>query len=217
LALFGGSPIVLGEAADLVDAIVFAWYPGEEGGTAIADALFGDANPSGRLPVTFPQSTAQLPPFEDYSMKGRTYRYMTQTPQYPFGYGLSYTTFAYGEANVSKSKIKKNESVDVSVLVTNSGNKAGEEVVQLYVKAMQPSVDAPLSSLKDFKRVALQPGESAEVTFTVTPEMMQIVNNDGKEVLEKGAIKLFIGGVSPSSAVTALGIAAPVEAVFTVK
>ena len=218
LVLFGGSPLALGEAAELADAIVFAWYPGEEGGTAIADVLFGDVNPSGRLPITFPKNTAQLPPFEDYSMKGRTYRYMTEEPLYPFGYGLSYTEFTYSDANVSKSKIKSGESLEVSVTIANNGKAAGEEVAQLYVKDMEASVEVPQSSLKDFKRVSLQPNETREITFTITPDMLKIVVDDeGKEVIEKGAFKLFIGGVSPSKANAALGIAEPVEVLFTVK
>ncbi|MDD6209149.1 MAG: glycoside hydrolase family 3 C-terminal domain-containing protein [Bacteroidales bacterium] len=217
MVVFGGSPIAFGNVADLVDAILFAWYPGEEGGNAVADVLFGDVNPSGRLPLTFPKSTDQLPPYEDYSMKGRTYRYMTEKPQYSFGYGLSYTTFSFDNAKLSKEKIRKGESVDASVRVSNNGNRAGEEVVQLYVKDMEANVDVPLSSLKDFKRVKLQPGETKEVTFTVTPEMMKIVNNEGKEVLEKGKFALFIGGVSPGERSTELGAPAPAKLEFTVK
>ena len=217
LVLFGGSPLALGEAAELADAIVYAWYPGEEGGTAIADVLFGDVNPSGRLPITFPKSTAQLPPFEDYSMKGRTYRYMNDEPLYRFGYGLSYTEFTYSEAKVSASKIKRGEPVEVSVKVTNSGKTAGEEVVQLYVKRPNASVDAPLSSLKNFKRVALLPGETREVSFTVAPDMMAVVDDKGNALLEKGTVKLFVGGVSPGQANAVPGIAEPLEVMFTVK
>ena len=217
LVLFGGSPIALGEVADWADAILYAWYPGEEGGNAIADIIFGDTNPSGKLPLTFPASTAQLPPYEDYSMKERTYRNMTQTPLYPFGFGLSYTTYTYENPKLSKNKIKKGENVEATVTVVNNGPVEGEEVVQLYIKDMEASVNAPLYTLKDFRRVALQPGQSQTITFTITPEMMKIINNEGQEMLEKGEFALFIGGSSPGERSQQLGAPKPVELHFTVK
>ena len=119
---------------DHVNAILNAWYGGQEGGTAVADVLFGDYNPAGRLPITFYKSVDQLPDFQDYSMKGRTYRYMTQTPLYPFGYGLSYTTFDYKNAKLSKDKIASNESVTLSFDIANTGKMDGDEVAQIYIK-----------------------------------------------------------------------------------
>ena len=129
-----GSALALNWENDHVNAILNAWYGGQEGGTAVADVLFGDYNPAGRLPITFYKSVDQLPDFQDYSMKGRTYRYMTQTPLYPFGYGLSYTTFDYKNAKLSKDKIASNESVTLSFDIANTGKMDGDEVAQIYIK-----------------------------------------------------------------------------------
>src|SRR6185312_8704598 len=133
LVLLGGSALAVNWANDNVPAIVDAWYPGEEGGTAIADVLFGDYNPSGRLPVTFYKSVADLPAFSDYSMQGRTYRYFKGQPLYPFGFGLSYSTFKYDGLKLGAKQVRSGESVKVSANVTNTSNRAGDEVVQLYV------------------------------------------------------------------------------------
>ncbi len=180
LVLTGGSPIALGEVADLVQAIVFAWYPGQEGGRAVADVLFGRAVPSGRLPVTFPRSVNQLPPFEDYAMRERTYRYASWEPLYPFGFGLSYTRFVYSDLVTAPAPIRAGESVAVRLFVANTGAVAGEEVVQLYLSDLETSVEAPIRSLVAIQRVALAPGERREVTFTVTPEMMMLVDDEGR-------------------------------------
>ncbi len=142
-------------------AIVEAWYPGEEGGTAIADVLFGDYNPSGRLPVTFYKSIAQLPPFENYSMQGRTYRYFKGAPLYPFGFGLSYTKFKYDNLKLSAKTIKVGEGVQVSVEVQNVGSQAGDEVVQWYITDVAASVPVPVRSLIGMKRVSLRPRRKA--------------------------------------------------------
>jgi len=143
VVLLSGSPIDLSEVAPLCDAIVYAWYPGEQGGNAIADVLFGDYNPGGRLPVTFVASLAQLPPFTDYRMAGRTYRFMSAAPLYRFGYGLSYTRFTYANPKLSQAAIRPGDRVAVTVEVTNAGNVAGDEVVQLYVSDVQASVPVP--------------------------------------------------------------------------
>jgi len=216
LVLTGGSPIALGEVADLAQAIVFAWYPGQEGGRAVADVLFGHAMPSGRLPVTFPQSVTQLPPFDDYAMRERTYRYASWEPLYPFGFGLSYTRFAYSDLVATPSAVRAGESVLVRLSVTNVGAVAGEEVVQLYLSDLETSVEAPIQSLVAFQRVALAPGERREVTFTVTPSMMMLVDDEGHARLEPGQFRLMVGGCSPGERGSALGAAELLTAVIEV-
>jgi beta-glucosidase len=207
----GGCPMNLSEVHEIADAVVMSWYPGEEGGNAVADILFGKVSPSGRLPVTFPKSLSQLPPYEDYSMEGRTYRYMTEEPMYPFGFGLSYSRFSYANISLSKSKIKKEESVNVSCQITNTGDLPGTETVQLYVTDLDASVVTPLFSLTGVQAVTLAPGEQKEVSFEITPEMLQIVNDNGEYILEKGDFQLSIGGSLPTDRSLALGAAEPVQ------
>jgi beta-glucosidase len=216
LVLTGGSPIALGEAADLVQAIVFVWYPGQEGGRAVADVLFGRAVPSGRLPVTFPRSVDQLPPFQDYAMRERTYRYASWEPLYPFGFGLSYTCFVYSDLMTIPSPIRAGESLVVRLFVTNAGAVAGEEVVQLYLSDLETSVEAPIQSLVAIERVALAPGEQREVTFAVTPDMMMLVDDEGRARLEPGQFRLTAGGCSPGTRGLALGAAESLTAVIEV-
>jgi len=217
LVLTGGSPICTPELADMVDAILFVWYPGQEGGRAVADVIFGDVNPSGRLCITFPKSVSQLPAFEDYSMKGRTYRYMTEEPLYPFGFGLSYTTYNYSNIKTDKDKIKKGQSVQVTATVTNTGKTAGEEVAQLYITDVKASAPTPLYALKGTKRVKLAPGESKEVSFEVTPQMMELVTITGDKIIEPGDFNVYIAGSTPSALSFKLGGAAPVSKTFSVK
>lgn len=215
VVLTGGSPLAIPQVQDLADAILYAWYPGEQGGAAVADVIFGDACPSGRLPVTFPRSTDQLPPYADYSMIGRTYRYMTAEPLYPFGFGLSYTRFEYGRLKLD-ARVRRGEPVRAAVTVKNVGTCLGEEVVQLYLTDVEASVRVPISSLKGFQRVALKPGQSRSVTFTITPEMMSLVDDEGQSVLEPGEFRVLIGGCSPGTRGPALGAPAPAEGRFTV-
>ena len=216
LVLNGGSPIDISEVADLVDAILFVWYPGEEGGNAVGDIIFGDVNPSGRLPITFPKSIEDLPPYDDYSMAGRTYRYMTKDPMYPFGFGLSYSPFSYEATDVDILSINAGEEINIEVTVSNKGELAGEEVVQLYVTDLEASVDMPFSSLKGFQRVYLEPGESKQVSFRVNEKMLQMVNEEGKFILEPGEFKITIGGSSPGSRSLELGAPEPVEIMLAV-
>jgi beta-glucosidase len=162
LVLLNGSAVAVNWARDHVPAIVELWYPGQAGGTALADVLFGDYNPAGRLPVTFYKSEDQLPPFDDYSMKGRTYRYFEGEPLYPFGYGLSYTTFTYRNLRAPDAA-RAGSPVQVTVEVENSGKRDGEEVVQLYVK--HPGV---VRELQGFERVPLRAREKKTVSFTVS-------------------------------------------------
>lgn len=217
LVLTGGSPICTPELSEIADAILFVWYPGQEGGRAVADAIFGDVNPSGRLCITFPKSVSQLPAFEDYSMKGRTYRYMTEEPLYPFGFGLSYTSYAYSDMKIEKEKIKKGQSVKVSATITNTGKASGEEVAQLYITDLKTSVSTPIFSLKKMKRVKLAAGESKEVSFEVTPQMMELVTETGDRVIEPGDFKVYISGSTPSELSGKLGAAVPVSKIFSVR
>lgn len=207
----------LAEVHEIADAVLLAWYPGEEGGNAVADIIFGKASPSGRLPVTFPKSLDQLPPYEDYAMKGRTYRYMKEEPMYPFGYGLSYTKFTYSAMKASSATIKKNQSVDVEATLTNAGTVEAEDVVQLYVTDIEASVSVPLYSLKGVKRVRLKPGESAQVKFTVTPDMLAMVNEKGERIVEPGKFKIFIGGAVPGNRSETLGMPKAQEILLSVK
>ena len=213
----GGSPMNLAEVQELADAVLLVWYPGEEGGTAVADILFGKTSPSGKLPITFPKSLAQLPPFEDYSMKGRTYKYMNVDPMYPFGFGLSYTNFTYGEAKVSAKRISKKDDLIVSVKVTNSGKVKSDEVVQLYVSDLVASVDVPNFQLANMKRITLEPGESTEVSFQLTPKAFEMVKNDGSRTIESGDFKIFVGGSSPMKRSFELGAPKMAEVVIAVK
>ena len=208
LVVTGGSPIALGEVEDMVDAILFVWYPGMEGGRAVADVLFGDVAPAGKLPLTFPKSLDQLPPFEDYSMTGRTYRYMTEEPLYPFGFGLSYTTFAYGNLQITSPG---SSGFDAEVTVENTGAVAADEVVQFYLSALNSKLPAPLSQLIGFRRIHLEPGQTQSVTLTVKPEMLMLFDENGQHVFQPGKFRLTAGSCSPGERGLTLGAAAPVS------
>ena len=194
--VFGGSPFDLKPIVELSDAVIVAWYPGEAGGTAIARTIFGKSNPSGRLPVTFPKSYDDLPAFTDYSLAARTYRYATKAPEYPFGHGLSYTTFAYGDPVVEKT----GDSVGVTVKVTNTGKVAGEEVVQLYLRAPETAGDRRRHHLEGFSRVRLDPGASGEVAFRLSRSQFEVFREDGSTFVPQGATTVFVGGGQPGFA-----------------
>ena len=213
----GGSPMNLAEVHEIADAVVLVWYPGEEGGNAVADVIFGKVSPSGRLPITFPKSLDQLPPYEDYSMKGRTYRFMSAEPMYPFGFGLSYSKFEYSDLNLSRSSIASNESVRVEVTVKNTGKFKADEVAQLYLTHQNAGADAPLYSLKGFKRISLTPGASGKVIFDISPQMMMQVNDNGESILIPGQIRISIAGSLPINRSQALGAAKGLETVLTVR
>jgi beta-glucosidase len=199
VVLLNGSALAVNWARDHVPAIVEAWYPGEAGGDAIADVLFGDYNPAGRLPVTFYRSADQLPAFTDYRMAGRTYRYFTGEPLYPFGYGLSYSIFAYRNLRLP-GEAQAGTPVAVSVEVQNTGQTAGDEVVELYVKHISAAVPAPLISLEGFTRVSLQPGETRVVKFTLEPHQLSTVEAGGARVVEPGTLVISAGGAQPGFA-----------------
>lgn len=208
LVVMNGSAMTLNWADSRLPAIVEAWYPGGEGGQAVAELLAGDYSPAGRLPVTFYKSVEQLPPFGDYSMKGRTYRYFGGEPLYPFGYGLSYTSFAYGSPVLSKASVRAGEAVNVSVDVRNSGSRDGDEVVQLYVS--RKADGAPVRSLRGFQRIHLKAGEIRKVSFKVDAKDMSIVDAKGTRVLPAGTVDLWIGGGQPGGNRAAAGAAAKI-------
>jgi len=197
LVLLGGSALAVNWADENLPAIVKAWYPGQEGGTALADVLFGDYNPSGRLPVTFYKSVADLPPFEDYSMQGRTYRYFKGVPLYPFGHGLSFTKFHYANLKMSRDKLKAGQPIRVSAEVQHAGDRPGDEVVQLYLTDVEASVPAPIRSLAGITRVSLKPGEKQTVAFKLTPDQMAVIDERGRRVIEPGEFLITLGGKQP--------------------
>jgi beta-glucosidase len=192
-----GSAIATPWESENIPAIVNAWYGGQSAGTAVADVLFGDYNPAGRLPVTFYKSDNDLPGFLDYSMEGRTYRYFKGEALYPFGHGLSYSTFAYSGLQLPKT-ITANKPVTVTVTVKNTGKRAGDEVVQLYVSHQQTKGKAPVRALKGFKRINLKAGESKTISFKLTPEELSLVNETtGKYYQPKGNVQISVGGGQP--------------------
>jgi len=195
--LMNGSALAINWENKNIPAILEAWYPGQEGGTAIANVLFGDYNPAGRLPVTFYKSTEQLPPFENYDMKGRTYRFFESEPLYPFGYGLSYTSFKYSGIDVQKNALP-GDTIRVKVKVKNEGKIEGDEVVQLYVKHINSPVPVPIIAIEGFKRIHLKQGEVKEIEFKLTPANLSVINNDNKRVVIPGEIEIFAGGSQPA-------------------
>jgi len=199
VVLLNGSALSVNWAAEHADAILTAGYPGQQGGLAVADVLFGDYNPAGRLPVTYYASVEQLPPFEEYDMKGRTYRYFTGEPLWPFGYGLSYTTFGYSALKVPE-KVTAGSQLTVSVTVTNTGKVAGEEVVQLYLTDEKASTPRPVRHLEGFRRISLKPGESKVVEFPLEPRQLSLINNKENRVVEPGWFTVAVGGKQPGFA-----------------
>lgn len=192
-----GSAVAFPWEAENADAILQAWYGGQSAGTAIADILWGDCNPSGRLPVTFYAGDEQLPDFNDYAMEGRTYRYFDGRPLYPFGYGLSYTTFAYDAPACGIKTAGTGQPVKVSTRVRNTGAVAGDEVVQLYVSHPDAPAPKPIRALKGVKRIHLQPGEEQVVEFTLSPRDLALVAKDGATACNPGRISFYIGGSQP--------------------
>jgi beta-glucosidase len=197
LVLLNGSALAVNWAQDHVPAIVEGWYPGQAGGSAIADVLFGDYNPGGRLPVTFYRDVKDLPAFDDYSMKNRTYRFFTGTPLYPFGHGLSYTTFGYGNLRTSTSSLRANDTLVVRADVRNTGTRTGDEVVQLYVRHVGSSVQRPVTELKAFRRITLEPGESRTVSLPVPARSLAYWNPERHEwVIEGDSVRVMVGSSS---------------------
>ncbi len=196
LVLLSGSPLAVPWASDKLPAVVQLWYPGEEGGTALADVLFGDYNPAGRLPLTFYKSVDQLPPFVDYAMDGRTYRFFKGEPLFPFGHGLSYARFEYSPL-AAPAKLETTAPAEVSVEVKNAGAREGDEVVQLYVSHLGATTRVPIRSLEGVQRVHLKPGEQRRVTFRLEPKQLAIVNDAGQVRVEPGRVVVAVGGKQP--------------------
>lgn len=206
VVMTGGSPMTMPDVEELADAILWVWYPGQEGGNAVADVIFGKRVPSGKLPITFPVSADQLPDYEDYSMKERTYRYMTSRPLYPFGYGLSYADFTIGELDLSKDEIPQNETLTVSLQVSNRGDVPAEEVVQLYVTCPEGQVEQPHWSLRDFKRISLDAGASTRLTFELDSEDLKQFDASGNSVIVPGTYRVHVGNGSPGERSRELGV-----------
>ncbi|MCX6565853.1 MAG: glycoside hydrolase family 3 C-terminal domain-containing protein [Candidatus Aminicenantes bacterium] len=198
VVLVGGSAVTMNAWIDVVPGILDAWYPGEAGGTAVADVLFGNYNPAGRLPVTFPVFEGQLPLVYNHKPTGRgdDYVNLTGRPLFPFGYGLSYTDFAYGALAVEKKKISAGETTAVTFRVTNAGDTVGEEVVQLYIRDELASVARPVKELKGFRRIFLRPGETKDIRFEIRPEMLSMLDLNLKKTIEPGNFRLMIGASS---------------------
>ena len=203
LVLTNGSALGVNWAKEHVNAIVEAWYPGEEGGTAVAETLSGKNNPAGRLPVTFYTGVDQLPPFEDYAMKGRTYRYFEGKPLYPFGHGLSYTTFSYSNLVLPTSAVTAGQAMTAQVTVTNTGKLAGDEVVQLYLSF--PDVKgAPIRALRSFSRVHLDAGQSQQLQFELRPRDISMVSDEGEPIIAEGKYSVSVGGGQPGTGAPAV-------------
>jgi len=198
IVLMNGSALALQDAEKKASAILEAWYPGEAGGTAIAETLFGENNPSGRLPLTFYANTNQLPAFEDYAMKGRTYRYFSGTPLYPFGYGLSYTGYQYSDGKLASSSIRAGEPLDASVVVKNTGDRDGDETVEFYL-IPKAAKNTPLRTLVGFEKVHVLKGESETVHLAIGARQLSLVNADGSRAVQPGEYELYVGGGQPSA------------------
>jgi len=196
LVLLNGSALAVTWAAEQIPAIVEAWYPGQAGGDALADVLFGDYNPGGRLPVTFYRSLDDLPPFDDYRMESRTYRYFDGEPLFAFGCGLSYTQFQLDNLQITPSKIQVGNEVTVACDVGNTGAVAGDEVVQLYIHHPQATVPRPIKALKGFARVTLEPAETKTVTFTLHTDLLAIYDEDVRQVVQPGIVDVMVGSSS---------------------
>ena len=203
-----GRPLIFNTIADNANAVLYTWWLGTKGGEAITDVLFGDYNPSGKLPITFPRTEGQLPIYYNYYSTGRpaksdsdrfyrsAYTDLSLYPKYEFGYGLSYTTFQYSDLQLSKKKIKGTENIEVTMKLTNTGKYAGEEVVQLYLRDRVGSVVRPVKELKDFQKVKLQPGESKLIKFIIDKEKLSFYNDRLQWIAEPGDFDLMIGSSS---------------------
>jgi beta-glucosidase len=209
LVLFTGRPLAIKWENDQVPSILNVWFGGSEAGHAIADVLFGDVNPSGKLSTTWPQNVGQVPLYYNHKNTGRplaegawfqkfrsNYLDVSNDPVYPFGYGLSYTHFTYGDLALSSTSLKGNQKLTATVTVTNDGGKDGGEVVQLYIRDLVGSITRPVKELKGFQKIGLKAGESKKVTFTITPEDLKFYNNDLKYDWESGDFEIMAGGNS---------------------
>jgi len=194
MVVTSGSPIALNWENDNIPAILQAWYPGEEGGNAVADVLFGDYNPAGRLPLTYYRSVNDLPDFKNYYMQGRTYRYFTGSPLFPFGYGLSYTSFSYSNLKIDKTEVDLNETINISMKIKNTGAFDGDEVVQLYVKNLDSKKEQPIKSLRGFKRIHIVRNSDAYVVLSLKIEDLKYFSvKENDFVVDPGKYEILIG------------------------
>jgi beta-glucosidase len=198
LVLLNGSALAINWEKDNIPAILETWYGGQAAGQALADVIFGDYNPGGRLPVTFYKSVNDLPSFEDYNMTNRTYRYFTGEPLFPFGFGLSYTTFSYKKLKINTT-VHQGDSVKVAISVKNTGKLAGDEVVELYLKDLTADVPVPIHALKGFTRIHLNPGETKSVVLTLSPEAFSIIDTDNQRKVKPGKFEVFVGDHQPDN------------------
>lgn len=205
VVLTGGSPIDVSEICELSDAVIMAWYSGQEGGLALGDLVFGDVNFSGRLPITFPTDAEKLPDFEDYSMQGRTYKYMRDNIMFPFGYGLTYSKVEYSNIDI-EPVIKKSDTIKVKATLHNQSDCDVDEVAQVYVSTPGAGISAPIESLVDFRRVHLSAGSKMDIEFEISKEKFKTVQNDGSSKLLKGEYTITIGGCAPCSRATELNV-----------
>jgi len=216
ILLTAGSAIDLGQSGQLADAVLCCWYPGGLGGRAVGRILNGTVSPSGRLPVTFYKDSAELPDFTDYSMENRTYRFYKGEPLYPFGFGLSYTTFMYSELKLAESSVKNGDAVNLAVKVKNTGKYEAVETVELYLSFENAPVRAPIYKLCGFGKAALAPGEEKQLAFTIKPESMRLYTDEGEAFIPNGKYVLWAGGSLPDARSKALGAADCIKAVFEV-
>jgi beta-glucosidase len=208
--LINGRPLSINYIAEHVSAILEGWYLGQEGGTAAARVLFGDVNPGGKLPITFPRSVGDLPDFYNHKPSAnRTYAFSTRKPLFPFGYGLSYTTFRFDNVRVEPAQIVSGGTAKVSVDVTNTGSREGDEVPELYVHQRVASVTQPIMQMRGFQRVTLKPGEKKTVEFNITPDMLSMLNVDMNRVVEPGVFDLMVGPSSDQTSSVALTVIGP--------
>ena len=208
--LINGRPLSINYIAEHVPAILEGWYLGEEGGTAAANVLFGDVNPGGKLPITFPHSVGDLPDFYNHKPSdNRSYEFSTREPLYPFGFGLSYTTFKFGNLKVEPTQIYNGGTATVSVDVTNTGSREGDEVPQMYIHQKIATVTRPVKELRGFERITLKPGETKTVHFTITPEALSMINTDMHWVVEPGVFEIMVGPDSEHTSTTDLKVLGP--------
>lgn len=208
LVIASGSPVSIEGLEDKADAILQMWYPGEQGGNALADVLFGDLAPSGHLPLTFPRRIEDLPPYEDYNMYGRTYKYMEKEPLYPFGFGLSYSQVSISELESNLQSIKNGDSLSISFEVTNTGVRDIEEVIQLYLSP-NDSENLPYYNLLEFKRIKLSKGEKQQLNYTIPSEDFKYFDVDGQLSWHEGDFQLQVSNALPSKRAVELGAASP--------
>jgi beta-glucosidase len=217
LVIASGGPVSLEGIEEHCDAILQIWYPGEQGGNAVADILFGKTSPSGKLPITFPKNVEQLPSYDSYSMQGRTYKYMTKEPMFPFGYGLSFSKTEFSGLKLNATKLRKKQTLTATLEVANTGGFDIEETVQLYICPLDATGGIPLKSLKAFQRVSLTKETSKSISFSISPEDLKVVDAKGKKVWRKGKYKVVIGNASPGDLSVKLGAALPQETIIQLR